>query len=206
MKKRITMLVLQICLALSICACGSTEATVEEPITAEELEDEPEEEVSTNEQVDVETNAEPPTDEETTEAEVATEETVDELLEENTEKDLKEESVMSLEEWVKTPEKEEAVQIINDELVSSGLKCDFDATGNKFICKYVFIDFQDLSELTEEEIHNNFDTNVSPVLADAAESLASAFVDEYGIVIDTIRVEIYNADDTEIFAKDYDVE
>lgn len=242
MKKRIMMLVLQTCLALIICSCGSTETTVKEPISTEEFEAESEEDINSKEETDVEkdvspkeeadagkdvnskeeadagkdaspkeetdiaTDAEPPTEKETTEAEVATEETVPEPLEDNTKKDLKEESVMTLEEWVKTPEKEETVNSANEQLAASGIKVDFNAIGNTFIYKYKFIDLMDFSGATKEEIYNNFDTNVSPVLLKSAQTIVSSFKEQYNIVIDTVRLEIYNADDTELFSKDYSLE
>ena len=186
MKKHILTFTLGLLMSICICACGSTETVENEPATTEEFESESEENTGIAEETVVET----------TEVSVSMEETEEESTE----------AIMTLEEWVKSPEKEEAVNMTNEQLAASGLEADFDAIGSMLILTYKFIDLTDFSGATDEEIYNNFDTNVSPVLLESAKTFISFFDEQYNIVVDAVRLEIYNADDTELFSKDYDLE
>lgn len=208
MKKRIVTMTLGLLIAFGLCACGSTETKTQET-SSEEIEAELEEEEEEVEKEEVAETTETVKEEASEVEEEVASEVEEEVASEveATEEAIEEEiagAYASLEEWIASEEKDVTVDAINQQLEASGLICDIDATGDKLILKYMFIELQDLPG-TADEIYAAFDENLAPELEKAGKTMADTFKEAYNLLVNTVRVEVYNADDTELFAKDYDV-
>ncbi|MGN0400831.1 MAG: DUF4854 domain-containing protein [Acetatifactor sp.] len=110
-------------------------------------------------------------------------------------------SYASLDDWINSPEKDATAKAVNSTLESMGLSADFGADGDILEMIYRFLDYQDYSTFTEEQIYTAFDENVAPVLISSGESMSSAFYEQYHIAISDIRLLIYNSDGTLVYER-----
>ncbi len=180
MKNRILILSLSLITAFSITACGSGKDSASQSAG----------DVS----VETSSEAEKASDEAPASSEVATESSEEASSEEA-------EAAMTLEDWINTDEAAATADAVNAQLESSGLKVAFTASGDELCMEYTFLEQVDFGNASAEEISASFEENIAPVLATSAETMAEAFSEQYGIIIEDVRVRIFNADETELFNK-----
>lgn len=109
----------------------------------------------------------------------------------------------SLEDWMNSDEQKLVVSAVNTQLESAGISIDFYAEGNVMVMDYTYTEQQDLEGLSQEDIASIFDEQVAPTFSGMVASLFDSFENDYGLVLDDIRLIFRNADGTELYTKYY---
>lgn len=107
----------------------------------------------------------------------------------------------SLEDWMSSDEQRMVVSAVNSQLESSGLSIDFYAEGNVMVMDYTYTEQQDLAGLSQEAIASIFDDQLAPLFSSLVSSLFDSFEDDYGLILDDIKLVFRNADGTELYSK-----
>lgn len=107
----------------------------------------------------------------------------------------------SLEDWMNSDEQRMVVSAVNNQLESSGISIEFYAEGNVMVMDYTYTEQQDLEGLSQEDIASVFDTQVAPTFSSLVSTLFDTFENDYGLVLDDIKLIFHNADGTELYSK-----
>lgn len=100
-----------------------------------------------------------------------------------------------LQEWLNSDGKDSFVSAINPSLEPSGITMDFDADGDTLILIYRFVEQQDLSDYTQEDLDALSDNFAKSIGSDAA-SMMQGLEAMLGFKIKDMRIQIRNADNT----------
>lgn len=101
----------------------------------------------------------------------------------------------NLKEWLDSDGKDSFVSAINPSLEPSGITMDFDADGDTLILIYRFVEQQDLSDYTQEDLEALSDNFAESIGSDAA-SMMQGLEAMLGFKIKDMRIQIRNADNT----------
>lgn len=101
----------------------------------------------------------------------------------------------NLKEWLDSDGKDNFVSAINPSLEPSGVTMDFDADGDTLILIYRFVEQQDLSDYTQEDLETLSDYFAESIGSDAA-SMSQGLEAVLGFKIKDMRIQIRNADNT----------
>lgn len=107
----------------------------------------------------------------------------------------------SLDAWMNSADKDTIISLVNSQLESSGLTADFYAEGNVLVMEYTYAEAMDLSGYTQDEIDAIFDEQIAPTFLSTGEQMFDSFENEYGLVLDDVKVVFLNSDGSQIYSR-----
>ncbi|MCM1111856.1 MAG: DUF4854 domain-containing protein [Muribaculum sp.] len=114
-----------------------------------------------------------------------------------------------LEEWMESDEAAQMVELTNQMIASNGMSVDFYADGDTFVYEYYLNDetyeSMGLANYSDDQMQTFVDTVVESQRA-SLETIFSDFENNYGLILDSVRVVFCTADGTELGSSDIENE